>query len=807
MSRQNLRPAPVALAIALALGSTAVHPQGAASPDAPVRISIEAQPLAEALNDWARQTRIQVIAPQDLVGGKTAPAVSGTLTPSQALDRLLAGSGLATVREGNAIVIKAAAEPSTSASTLPEVNVTAQAIQTAVTEGTGSYTTDTMSTATGLALSPRETPQSVTVVTRQRMDDEGLVTFGDAIRATPGLSVDKIGPERDGFYARGFQVGNITYDGLPTALAPSYGSEMLLSDLAVYDRVEVVRGAAGLMTGAGNPGAAVNLVRKRPTKESRLSLTGNAGNWSRYGLQADVSGSLNETGTLRARAVASWQDNKSFQDMVSSRRRLLYLTAEADLGPRTLLIVGGSHQKNPNTTSWGGLPTAADGSDLRLPRSTYLGNDWDRWDKSSNTVFASLEHRFGNGWKLRMAATQVKADQHLQATAVRLDPGAGLYNQAFGDYRYIDQQKSYNLQASGPFHLLGQAHELVISANQRSGDFDGYGGGLSTFTGMDIYNWDHSVVAKPVADLREWFQRTTDRQRSISATARINLTDPLGVIVGSRLDWYDFQGQSQWSIDDYKVNRNLTKYAGLIYDVDSRHSVYASYTDIFKPQNYYDTSSKLLDPVVGKNYEVGIKGEYFEGRLNASVAMFRIDQENIAMLLADQAACPSYPGMNCYESAGLVRSQGLDTELQGALTRDWQIGAGYTYVDKEIRKHGDSALVGTRADAYLPKHQFKLSTLYHLPGEWLNGRWRVGGSLIWQSGTYRESTGFRSAQNAYAVVGLVVGYRMGKHVDIQMNVNNLFDETYYQGLNQSPTLSRAIYGAPRNVMLTARYTL
>lgn len=779
----------------------------AAEPASQRSWNLPAASLEESLNRFAQQAGLTLAADPTLTAGRSAPAISGSYTVRQVLDRLLAGTGLEAVVGAESVSIRRAPVGSAAAS-LAEVKVTAQAEHNeGTTEGTGSYTTPSMSTATGLALSPRETPQSVTVLTRQRMDDEGLVTLNDALRATPGLVVNKSGGERVGYYARGFWVGNITYDGLPTSLDTSwYGTDVLLSDLAAYDRVEIVRGAAGLTSGSGDPSAAINLVRKRPTRETQIGLTGSAGNWSRYGVQADVSGSLNEAGTLRARAVASTQDNESFQDAVSSRRDILYLTAEADLGRRTLLTVGASRQENDNTTSWGGLPASADGRDLKLPRSTFLGNDWDRWDKRSDTVFASLEHRFDNGWKWRMAATQIEALLDMQATIVRLNTGTGLYDQYFGDYHYVDEQNSYDLQASGPFRLFGQEHELVLGASHRDGDFDGYGGGAPTFSGMNIHHWNHSVVPKPTVDLSSWFMRSTDRQRSAYATARLNLADPLKLIVGSRLDWYDFQGESQWSVDDYKVNRHLTKYAGLIYDIDLQHSVYASYTDIFKPQNYYDTASELLDPVVGKNYEIGIKGEYFDGRLNASAAVFRIDQEKVAMALRDQTICPTYPGLSCYESAGLVRSQGVDLELQGALTRDWQIGAGYTYVDKVTRKHEDRTLVGTRANTNLPKHQFKLSTLYHLPGESLDGRWRVGGNLSWQSGTYFESTGFRFVQKAYAVAGLIVGYRMDKHLDIQMNVNNLFDKTYYQGLSNGPTSSTAIYGSPRNVMLMAKYT-
>lgn len=343
--RQPLRRRLLPLAVAAALGGLAALPAYSQSttPTAVQQFSLPAQPLGQALNALARQSGVAISVDAALVAGKSAPAVQGAMTLREALQRLLAGSGLVAAPTGSAITIRAAGA-SDAGATLAPVTVTAQADR-ATTENTGAYTTGSMSTATKLSLSIRETPQSVTVMTRQRMDDEGMVTLSDAIRATPGLVVSKGGPERDGYYSRGFWVGNVTYDGLPTSMDTSwYGSDVLLSDLAVYDRVEIVRGATGLASGSGDPSAAINLVRKRPTKETQISLSGNAGSWNRYGLQADVSGSLNESRTLRARAVASTQDNESFQDVVSSRRNILYLTGEADLGTRTLLTVGASRQ-------------------------------------------------------------------------------------------------------------------------------------------------------------------------------------------------------------------------------------------------------------------------------------------------------------------------------------------------------------------------------------------------------------------------------------------------------------------------------
>jgi outer membrane receptor for ferric coprogen and ferric-rhodotorulic acid len=535
--------------------------------------------------------------------------------------------------------------------TLPEVTVQATG-ETPVTEDSASYTTPQMSTATKLPLSIRETPQSVTVITRQRIEDQNLRTINDTMQNMPGIAITAMGPQRDRFNARGFAIDNITFDGLPISLG-QYGGDSLLADMAIYDRIEVVRGAAGLTQGAGNPSAAINLVRKRPTRDPYLSVGGYAGNWDRYGLDADLSGPLNAAGTLRGRAVAVWQDNNSFQDVVTNQRKTLYLIVEADIARDTLLTASLSRQNSDNTSTWGGLPVAWDGSDLKLSRSTFLGNDWEYWNKESTSAFAGLEHRFAGDWKLNFSINRVETRTAMFGT-YPYQTSPNYYTQEAGKYHTDANHTSYDFHVDGPFSLFARKHELSVGASHRVSDFYQRGGWETAFFGMDIYHWDHDAP-KPVIDPRRYVLRTDERQSGLYATARFSLIDPLKLILGARLDWYEFENETLTAKTDYEVNHNLTKYAGLIYDLDKRHSIYASYTDIFKPQNNYDISGNLLDPVVGKNYEIGVKGEYFNGALNASAAVFRMNQEKLAMRLDDQSVCPSYPAIQCYRAAGLVR--------------------------------------------------------------------------------------------------------------------------------------------------------
>lgn len=263
----------------------------------PLEFSIVEKPLAQALSDWALRSRVQMIVQPALVAGKSAPAISGTLTPRQAVDRLLAGSGLVAIQEGNAVVIKIA-QSTGEAPTLGSVTVTAQAERPGTTEGTGTYRAiGPSTTATGLPMTLRETPQSVSVVTHQQMQDRNMHSLDDVADVATGLTYSKLGTERSTFYSRGFPITDLQVDGVSTSVAESYsGYAMSLNNMAIYDRIEIVRGANGLLQGSGNPSAIINMVRKRPTREFQMSAELGAGSWADYRAQLDVSGPLNAAG-------------------------------------------------------------------------------------------------------------------------------------------------------------------------------------------------------------------------------------------------------------------------------------------------------------------------------------------------------------------------------------------------------------------------------------------------------------------------------------------------------------------------------
>ncbi|THF60776.1 TonB-dependent siderophore receptor [Pseudothauera nasutitermitis] len=777
---------------------------------------VPAGPLEDALNRFSRQAGITLSFDPTLTHGLNSPGLRGQYDLQGGLDTLTAGQGVRAVQgsSGNWTLMQLP-RPAGGDARLAPVTVTAKAERTGITENTGSYTTRNMQTATKLPLSIRETPQAVTVVTRQQMDDQKVEILENVLAATPGISMTKDGPHRVAFYSRGFAVDSLMTDGLPSELSHYISREMNATpDMAIYDRVEIVRGATGMMQGAGNPSAAINMVRKRPTATPQLSVTASAGSWDNYRVEVDAANALNEAGTLRGRVVATYQNKNSFQNVADTERSVLYAIAEADLGKQTLLTAGFSHQNANHTSSWGGLPVAMDGSNLGLSRSTYLGNNWDYWDQDNTTLFTQLEHRFGNDWKLHLSASHTWSDLDMLGSQLERTywVDARQFGQYVGQYKYTDRQSSYDAFASGPFRLLGRSHELVVGASLRDLDFDGKGNSRSDELDLDIHNWDPGSVAPQAMDLNYWHQDRTTRQKGFYTTARFNVSDTLKFIVGGRYDWFDYDAKTRngtrTTRSRYAVDRHFTAYAGVIYDLDARHSLYASYTDIFKPQSALNASGKTLKPIVGKNYEIGLKGEYFGGGLNASVALFRIDQENRAKALTRDQCSDLVP--SCSEAAGEVRSEGIELELNGRLTPGWQLAAGYTFAEAKYRKDADPAKVGRLFATDLPRHMFKLFTSYQMPGE-LN-RWKIGGGVSWQSDIYNKGTNFYDAgtpfrieQKAYALANLFVGYRASKNLDVRLNIDNLFDKTYWRAIGSNTAYAVNQYGEPRKFTLTGHY--
>jgi outer membrane receptor for ferric coprogen and ferric-rhodotorulic acid len=777
---------------------------------APVKVSIAVQPLSSALTELGMQTNLQILYSPDQVAGIKSRAVSGSLEPSQALSELLKGTGISFQIHGNTVTLVSGGGASLQ---LGATTISGQALGL-TTEDTGSYTTGATTTATKLPLTLRETPQSVTVVTRQQMDDRGAQSIADVLRNTPGISVQQYDSDRTEYSARGFAITNFQYDGVNTIYDGVYDEGATHVDMATYDRVEVIKGATGLMTGSGDPSATVNLVRKKPTKEFKASITGTAGSWDNYRTEGDISGPLNDTGTVRGRFVGAYQDKDSYIDHYSQKKDVYYGILEADLTDDTLLTFGIDNQSvTPRGSSWTGNPVYfSDGGRTDFSRSFNPGADWSRRDFDTTTYFASLEQALANDWKLKLSLNQKTTDHDTQlASASGGNPdratGEGMFLY-WGRWEGHRVQDTADVNVSGPFTLGGREHELVAGfmashSRQTGATFD-----TSAFEMVpgSIYDWN-GTLPKQEFPKNGKYERTQS-QNGIYLATRLRPTDDLSFILGSRLSTFkyneDYSYNAGTGLDDthasYKEHGVVTPYAGVVYDLNDTYSVYGSYTSIYQPQIYKDVNGSTLAPVEGNAYETGLKAAYFEGKLNASLAFFRIEQDNVAESIGTNPVTNE----GIYKAIDGATTNGVELELAGEVAPDWNVSAGYTYA--RTRDQDEQRIFGYPLSTSKPEHVVRTFTTYRLPGA-LN-QVTVGGGVSWQSAFYGKIYSAPAGdytqikQGGYTLVDLMTRYEYDDHLSFTVNANNVFDKKYLTGLGNFDT---TFYGEPRNLQLTAKY--
>jgi len=755
--------------------------------------AIPAGPLGKALTQFGVQAGVTISFDTDQARHLTSTGLNGSYTVEDGLARLLANSGMHAERQSNGgYILVANAEQ--SALQLGATQVTTNQLGT-VTEGTGSYTPGTIATATRLVLTPRETPQSISVVTRQAMDDFGLNSIDDVMRHTPGITVSTYDSERTNYYSRGFSINTFQYDGIPTLRDAQYSAGQTLTDMALYDRIEVLKGATGLLTGAGGVGGTLNLIRKKPTADFQGSIELGAGSWDNYRSQIDVSGPLTETGNIRGRAVAAYNDKHSFLDHYSRKTSVFYGILEADLDEDTLLTVGADYQdSDPKGSSWTGsrMIFDAEGKELDLPRSFNNGPKWGSWAQYTRTAFATLEHSFSNGWVAKGQYNHQINAYHAPLGALSQDSGnqSSLFAR-----KYVGETTSDSLDAyaTGPFELFGREHELVLGQSVAISTWKNkaYNALFASGTNSaDFYTWDGDIPEPAWVKYRDFDQTT--RQTGSYLTSRFSVTDEMHLLLGARLANYQVTGNSK-----AKESGKVVPYAGLTYDLNDNFTAYTSYTEIFQPQtDYRDRNDKMLEPDEGKNYEVGIKGEFFNGALNTSLAYFEVHETNRPELDTSPGAAlindSPYYGTKS-------KTKGYEAEISGELATGWQLQAGYTH---KIARDDNGKKIAT----WEPEDQINLYTTYKLTGSL--DKLTLGGGARWQSEGWKSisNAGLRRSevltQDAYWLVDLMARYQITENLSATLNVNNVFDKNYYTNIG---FYDSAYPGDPRNMMVTTRW--
>jgi len=682
------------------------------------------------------------------------------------------------------------------------------------TEGSDSYTTGTSSTALRLGLSLRETPQSVTVIPQEVIKDFNLQDVRDILEFAPGVHVqNERNTEAYYFQSRGFDMVT-QQDGIPSP--NGFGGRGNWSpDSAFIDRVEIIHGAAGLISGAGKPGGVVNLVMKTPGDQFTSEYESGFDTFGGYRIVGDVGGPFGDS-NFGGRFVGLYDHIELYLDDTRGKHVGGYGALDFTPGDRTYFILGTAFERIDG--SYGahyGNPTQPDGTLYNWPRELNLGATWAHENNEFWGVFLRGEHSFENGWQIRgMAAFNSTDFDALEAV-----PGSeGVPVVTIGTQLegWRNRALSLDLFARGPVELFGRNHELMFGVNgsRRKELQDIYQYGTEALAVIDPETWNPRNDLDPYSiPWGEDFWGNGDRkQYGAFAAGRFQLADPLHFIVGGRMSWTTNEWEGTAFNDE---SGEFTPYAGITWDFSKHFSAYASYSEIFEPQDLgvIDANGNVLNPIFGENLEVGLKLEAYAGALNGALAIFRLDQTNLALEDPDgelEGVC-SYADLlldPCLQPAGLVRSEGVELSIAGSIAQGWELIGGYTYVEQEM-DNADQITVAW--DPTTPKHMLHLGGSYTSQDD----QWKIGFSARYLSELYTtgvvfwdfesddawdDEVPYRIQQDPYTVFGVHCRYKLNKKFEVSLSIENASDKTYLSGIS-FPGHGQ-VYGNPRNATLT-----
>jgi len=659
------------------------------------------------------------------------------------------------------------------------------------------YITEEAQSATKLGLTIKETPQSISVVSRALMDDFSLDDINAVLESTPGVTVEQIETDRTYFKARGFEITNFLIDGLGTP--QTSGSIQGTLDTAIYDRVEIVRGANGMMTGAGNPSATVNMVLKKPTYTTQAHASASYGSWNNKRVDIDVSAPISDEHAVRA--VFSKQDKESYLDRYETDKTIAYLAYEGKLADDTLLSINYvNQQKDADSPLWGALPLYyTDGSPTDYDESTSTAADWSYWDNSAERIYVTLEQNLSATWVAKARYAHIKNEQNSELFYVYGTPdketGLGLTGYA-SRYDYKDTQDLFDLYASGKFELFSLEHDLSFGISQANMDFNDqslydYSTGNGFPAMPDLATWDGIAPEATLADAPNGSD-VQNTQRSAYVSTRIKLAEPLSILAGVRYTDWETKGTA-YSVVQTRDDSEVIPYIGTVYDFTESLSAYASYTETFVPQKELDINAEQLAPVIGKSAEVGLKAQLLDEQVFVTLAYFDAKQDGLAIALPD-----SLPSDTRYYAADGINSDGFEIELSGRLTDD--LSASISFSNLSI--DGDELVKD-----YTPENQLKMAATYQVP--FINGL-TLGANYRWQDATSRvqvkDPAGnalVTTKQGAYGILDLMATYEITQNVGVTFNVNNSTDEKYINSLYWA----QGYYGAPRNYSLSVNWQL
>jgi len=630
-------------------------------------------------------------------------------------------------------------------------------------------------TATTLNLTIFETPQTVTSISRLQLDDFALNTVNDALNYAPGVTVEEVETGRTYYTARGFDIVNFQYDGVGVPF--TYGNFSGALDTASFEKVEVVKGAAGLITGLANPSATINYVRKRPTEDLQMSTRLSADEWGGQRVDADVTGAI--TDSVRGRLVVAKESSDTYLDRHESDTDVFYGIIDADLSDNTLLTIGHSYMNNRlDGVFWGALPLIySDGSLTNYDVSSNTAPDWTYTENESTQTFVELKHQLSDNWSINAAynRNKVDADEELFYVSGAPDPvtEVGLSGWASA-YKSTETQDVYDIYAAGSVELGGRSHDLVIGYNRADIETkqDSFIDPINSYQVLGG-DWAQGNTPRPRLTTPDSGSDIKQTHKAFYLSSRWSLTDELSLLLGARQVDMEQRGESYGAPADTDA-KDTVPYYGVTYQILDDVMLYASYSEVFAQQAWVAADYSPLGATTGDSTEFGVKKSFNDGRAILTLAVFESEFDNLG-----EYAYVDDNNVNIYEARNF-ESQGYEVEFSGELVDGLNLSAGFTKVDID----GDS----TRP--FVPAKQAKVAMSYRLPQL---PELKLVGAMKWQDDITTADKLIE--QGAYSLFDLAAHYDVTPELTLSVNVENVTDKKYLSSLYWD----QAFYGAPRNV--------
>ncbi|SEO83549.1 TonB-dependent siderophore receptor [Aquisalimonas asiatica] len=759
--------------------------------------AIAAGPLGEVLNTFADQAGLLLSADANLTDGKHSDGLQGSYTPREGMNRLLTGSGLrARFVDGDTVTLEAA--PTSGAVQLEPLGVVA-ATENPWGPADG-FVARRSATATKTDTPLAETPQSVSVMTREQIEAQGADSLDKAIRYTAGAfspGGGNSGTAGTLLHMRGFHSGgasggggSLYLDGRRFPINSITGAQ----EPFLYERIEVLKGPASVLYGQARPGGIINLVSKRPTSEPLREIGLQVGSWNRQRATVDVGGPVTEDGSVGYRITGLMQDSDTMISEIPDDRKAVSAAVDWHATDRTTLTFLASLHDSETAYNYG---KPYDGSvqpnpNGRIDRDLFVGEPgFDGLDATRYTLGYRLEHAFNDTWTARhnLLWYDTETDWAFHSISNRTDDTTRRLVDRSVQHR-IDEENGVTVDN----HVQARwqhgrfQHTSLLGVDFRNSEFR-QRVWAGTNQPLDVFNPEYGHQPTLSDDVA----RATSIDYShlgIYAQNQVTFDDRWVFLLGGR--WDDAELKDRQTAADGSRDRqtagisDFTWRTGLIYLFDNGLAPYASYSESFEPVTGADASGNRFDPTTGQQYEVGIKYEPDGYNASLTVAAYELTQQDV------QTADLDNPGFSV--QTGEVRSRGFEVEGRAHIGNSLDLIAAYAYTDNEVTESNDDDLGNTTAA--VPKHTASLWADYYVLGGPAQGL-SVGGGIRHVGRTFNNDNTARVP--SYTVYDAALRYRIDR-LRLSVHVNNLFDKNYVEACTFA-----CFHGDERNFTLGMNY--